>query len=239
MAQNVFERCEKKYLLDARQFRAIAERLADRTRLDNYGQYTIYNLFYDTENFDLIRASIEKPLYKEKFRIRSYGKAEPDSPVYLELKKKYDGIVYKRRAKMPHLEANFFLSEGYKFTQETQILREIAQFLTRYPVSKKVFLSYDRTALCGTQDKALRITFDRNIRFRQTELRLDNGCFGTNILAPGQVLMEIKNTGALPLWLCRALSEAGIFPTSFSKYGVCYRDFILPDLLKREVIASA
>lgn len=239
MAAMTFERIEKKYLLSALQYSALKDFLSTEMTADEHGEYAISNLYYDTDEFDLIRHSTSKPLYKEKLRVRSYGKASADSEVFIELKKKLDGVVYKRRAKMPYEQAKAFLG-GYGYCGESQILREITYFLMMNDVSPKVYLYYDRKALRGIKDESFRITFDTNIRFRQSELRLDNGTWGTNLLRAGEVLMEVKAIGAMPVPFTRELSRLGIFPTSFSKYGTAYEHYILPELIPvREVEASA
>ncbi|MDR3288618.1 MAG: polyphosphate polymerase domain-containing protein [Peptococcaceae bacterium] len=232
-------------MIDHAQYEALAACLAAKTAPDRYGAYLVSNLYYDTDQFDLIRASLEKPLYKEKLRLRCYGKADKDTPVFLELKKKYQGVVYKRRIKLAYKETKHIAARGIPQRSDSlQVSREIAYFLTQYPVTEKVFLCYDRLALTGVEDKGLRLTFDTNIRFRQTELGLENAPWGTNILEPGKVLMEIKTPGAIPLWLSRTLSASGIFPVSFSKYGTCYSEFMRQDSgqeprRERQVMASA
>lgn len=239
MSKRVFERVEKKYLLNPAQLSALREQLSGKMCEDCFGRYTISNLYYDTDTYELIRHSLEKPVYKEKLRLRCYGKASHNTDVFIELKKKYKGVVYKRRETLPYSAALAFLS-GSSVDASSQILREINAFRERYNVSPRVFLCYDRTALAGVDDPELRLTFDTNVRFRQTELRLDNGTFGTDILPAGCTLMELKANGAIPLWLSQILSELQIFPTSFSKYGVCYTNFILPSLISsREVATSA
>ncbi|MDR2771361.1 MAG: polyphosphate polymerase domain-containing protein [Clostridiales Family XIII bacterium] len=230
--QTVFRRYEKKYRLNAAQYAALAVRLAGRMTRDAYGAYTVFNLYYDTAGFDLIRASVEKPLYKEKLRLRCYESPRDDTPVFLELKKKYDGIVSKRRIRLPYAEARDFpRSADAALANGSQIAREIEYFLSRYPVSAKLFLAYERVALKGAEaDGDLRITFDSGIRFRLTDLRLDSAARGRAILED-VILMEVKNSGNLPSWLCRILNEEAVFPASFSKYGFCYTEHILRDAL--------
>lgn len=239
MEQTIFQRYEKKYMLGQSQYEALQAILEGRMKTDVYGQYTICNLYYDTDHFDLIRASIEKPVYKEKFRIRSYGVPGDGNPVFLELKKKYNGVVYKRRVTLPLAEAKRFLKTGDCGLKDSQIMDEIRYFMDMYRVEEKAFISYDRFALIGIEDPELRVTFDSNMRFRQIELGLDKGIWGTDILERGELLMEIKAPVALPIWLSRALSELEIFPTSFSKYGTCYSRFLSELYLGKGACASA
>lgn len=213
-----FERYEKKYLLSQDSFAKLQGRLACRLAPDAYGAYTVCNLYYDTPDYRLIRASIEGPDYKEKLRLRSYGVPSGQDPVFLELKKKCGGIVYKRRAALT-LDR---LRQGDM--EESQVLREIGWFMRLYrePVPR-VYIAYDREAFLVREEPELRVTFDRNIRWRQSLLDLSKGAWGARLLPEGEVLMEIKVPGVMPVWLCHTLSELDIYPTSFSKYGMCYK----------------
>lgn len=228
MAQNnqVFQRVEKKYLLDPTQYDALLEYMKPYMTADSYGQHTICNIYYDTDNSDLIRMSLDKPRYKEKFRIRSYGVPQMDSKVFLEIKKKYKGVVFKRRASMTLLEAKEYLNGHKSPDQESQILNEIDYFMNLYHPVPKLYLAYDRIAFFGTQDPELRMTFDTNIRSREDHLNLEDGDQGIYLLNEGMHLLEIKISDAMPMWMAKALSELSIFPVSFSKYGSIYEEKI-------------
>ena len=196
-------------------------------QVDQYGLHTICNIYYDTPDDLLIRRSLEHPVYKEKLRLRSYGIPGPDSPVFLEIKKKYDNIVNKRRVQMTLEEAYRYVEQGRRPEPDCQILREIDFFLQTHEVSPKAFIACEREAWVDREEPELRITFDRNLRWRDTDLHLSSGSGGEPLLPDGEVLMEIKIPGAAPLWLAHLLSELEIFPTSFSKYGTCYRQDLL------------
>ena len=221
--QAVFRRVEKKYVLTEERYDQLLEHLIPHMEFDEYGLHTICNIYYDTRQYELIRHSIEKPIYKEKLRLRSYGIPTKESDVFLEIKKKWKGVVYKRRSAMSLKSAVSFLEQKEIPSVNSQILREIAYFLSMYPVEPKQFIAYDRIAMYGKEDSELRITFDANIRSRDEELSLAAGDYGSLLLPPGERIMEIKMTGAMPLWLAHTLSELSIFPTSFSKYGNLYK----------------
>ena len=239
MTGTTFQRYEKKYMLTREQCTALMKYSTGRLQPDEYGSYTISNIYYDTDNFDLIRMSLEKPVYKEKLRMRCYGSPETGKPVFLELKKKYDGVVYKRRAELTYQDAERFMTTRPCSEGDTQIMKEIGYFLSVYPVKPKVFLSYDRVALAGIEDSGLRVTFDTGMRFRRTSLSLNKGNWGTDLLDQDKILMEVKVPGAFPLWMSRVFSELGIFPSSFSKYGSCYERYLADGFFKREVGHSA
>lgn len=233
--QNTFQRFEIKYLLTPHQKSAVLFAMKAYMEKDCHPSSTICNLYFDTPDFLLIRRSLEKPVYKEKLRMRSYGLPHSDSPVFVELKKKYQSVVYKRRLSMSLSQAENYLCKNIppicdlspkilsQSRQKSQILREIDYFRKFYQyLQPAVFLSYQRKAFAGIQDKTLRITFDENILWRREQLSLEKGIYGTPILPPGCTLMEIKIPDSMPLWLAKTLSEYGIHKTSFSKYGKAY-----------------
>lgn len=221
---NVFARKELKYRLTASQDRFLREALAPYVRPDRYGESTICNIYYDTPDFRLIRKSIEKPIYKEKLRLRSYGPAGPDDNTFLELKKKYKGIVYKRRICLPERDAMNYLSGTSPLPEESQIAKELDWFLAFYgDLQPAVYLNYDRTAYYAKEDPDLRITFDRNICFRTDDLSLQSLPGGRFVIGPGESILEIKAAGAMPLWLTALLTQANAQRTPFSKYGTTYQ----------------
>ena len=172
--------------------------------------------------------------------MRSYGVPAGGDRVFVEIKKKYDGVVYKRRITAAPADAAAFLRTGKSAAPLGQIGREIAWFQRTYHAEPKVLLAYDRTAFAGVDDPAVRITFDTDIRWRTTALDLRRGDYGTPLLPPGQILMELKLPGACPLWLSRALTDIGARQTSFSKYGACYKTCILPtETFSKEALCSA
>ena len=166
-------------------------------------------------------------VYKEKLRVRSYNTPTPDGNVFVELKKKFKGIVYKRRITMSATDAMAYLAGEQPAPKESQISKEIDWFLKTNPVSPKVLISCDRSAYVSKDNPELRITFDRNIRWREDELDLCAGSHGQPLTEAGQVLMEIKIPGAAPLWLAHMLSGLELYPRGFSKYGTCYRTALL------------
>jgi hypothetical protein len=225
--QCCFKRYEKKYMLTPAQQATILDAIRTRMKPDEHASYTICNIYYDTEDFALIRESLAKPVYKEKLRVRSYGTARDDSKVFVEIKKKYDGVVYKRRVTTEAANVPGWLGGEKRLSPGGQISREIDWFQQVHRTRPRVFIAYDRVAFAGIDQPDLRITFDTNIRWRETDLDLRYGDCGTPLLAKDQVLMEIKIPGTAPLWLAELLSEAGAFQTSFSKYGTYYKTVVL------------
>ena len=222
-----FKRYEKKYLLSAEQYAALKEKLKDRLLPDLYFKSTVCSVYYDDESYSLIRHSLEKPVYKEKLRLRSYGVPGPGDAVFVELKKKYKGVVYKRRASVPAKRAEEWLAGEASAPEDNQISREIDFVLQNRRLEPKAFIGCDRTAWVAADEPELRITFDENLRWRDHDLSLTAGDAGEPLLDNGQVLMEIKLPGAAPLWLAHLLSELELYPRSFSKYGTCYQKDLL------------
>lgn len=228
--QSIFKRFELKYMLTLEQKQRILEAMQAYMRLDKYGRTTIRNIYYDTPDYRLIRRSLEKPVYKEKLRIRSYRRSGREDKVFVELKKKYKGIVYKRRLSCKQQQALEWLG-GTEPPEAGQIAREISYFRDFYPgLGPTVFLSYEREAYYSLDGSDFRVTFDDHILCRGTDLTLDMPPGGDSILPEGKVLMEVKTSGAIPLWMTKVLSDNGIYKTSFSKYGTAYQTLIFPNL---------
>ena len=202
--QSVFRRYEKKYLVTQEQYDRLAKVFAPRMERDRFSESTISNIYYDTPDFRLIRRSLDQPVYKEKLRLRTYRTPHADTEAFVEIKKKYDHVVYKRRIGMNYQQAVDYL-DGAPAPEESQISREIDWFCRFYEgLQPAMCIFYDRLAVFDREQPDLRVTFDSGIRCR--------AC-----------LMEIKIPGAAPLWLARALSDAGVFPSHFSKYGAAYQ----------------
>ncbi|SFP88184.1 VTC domain-containing protein [Butyrivibrio proteoclasticus] len=225
--KDVFQRIEVKYLLDDIQYNELMKRLEGMAAIDSYGETSILNIYFDTPDFKLIERSLEKPKYKEKLRLRTYGVASDDTNAFIEIKKKYAGVVYKRRISMPYAKAIDYLVNGKEIENKTQISNEIDYFLKYYKgIRPAMAISYDRIAMAGISDPDLRITFDRNIRWRTENLSLSQGNVGKDILLPGQHLMELKIAGAMSMELARILDELNIRKISFSKYGRGYLEYM-------------
>ncbi len=227
MAITVMKRYELKYLLTAEQTDHLRKRLTGHMEPDQYGKTSIASLYYDTPTYQLIRTSVEKPEFKEKIRLRSYGIATEESPVYLELKRKAYGIVYKRRVETTiPLVKKFFSGEG-DICAPGQINREITTFRDHYKtLVPACMIIYDRTAYFEPGGD-LRLTIDEDPRYRTDDLTLTRSMDGTSLLGEGQTILEIKVQEAVPLWLCDILSAGGIRKGSFSKYGEAYRKQLL------------
>lgn len=222
-----FKRYEKKYILSPWQYDSLRRELDGLIEPDEFFKSTVCSIYYDTENYSLIRNSIDAPIYKEKLRLRSYNVPGPEDTVFVELKEKFKGLVYKRRIAMGELAAEEYLAGRAAPPDSLQVTREIDWFLKCNKVRPSVFIASDREAWVAKSDRELRITFDHDIRWRDTELSLRCGSHGESILTEGSVLMEIKMPGSAPVWLARMLSELGIFPTGFSKYGTCYKNNLI------------
>lgn len=227
--KTVFKRCELKYIIAPEQKKKIISAMRPYMIPDCYGRTTVRNIYFDTDTYLLIRRSVEKPIYKEKLRIRSYKKADPGSTVFVELKKKYKHIVYKRRLSLPYKEAEEWMSGVRHPDIHTQISEEIDYFLAYYKnLHPTVFLSYEREAYYSDDENDFRVTFDDTILCRQHDLSLSSEVYGTPIFPEEKILMEIKCPGGIPLWMTKVLSEEKIYKTSFSKYGAAYKLLIFP-----------
>ena len=239
--QAVFKRYELKYMITAEQKARILKAMQPYMEPDRFGRSTVRNIYFDTDDFILARHSIAKPDFKEKLRIRCYAKADADSTVFVELKRKFDGVVYKRRVGLREADAMKWMA-GVNDPQlsdrlaagSPQVTNEIEYFKASYSGLKPVlYLAYDREAFrmkSGAADSdggtEFRVTFDSNIRCREGDLTLKSEAYGTEMLKEGMFLMELKCPGAIPLWMTAILSQEHIYKTSFSKYGTAYCSFM-------------
>lgn len=227
--QKIFERKEVKYLLSYKQWESLLKQMEPFMKLDEYGKHLISNIYYDTNTWYLARHSMSKPTHKEKVRVRSYGVPQMNEAVFLELKKKYKGIVYKRRTSMPLNRTERFLSHEKisLLTESNQILKEFQYVMACYPDLKPaMYISYERLAYLGKEDPNVRMTFDQNILYRTYDLSLAQGSYGKEILPEEKLLMEIKINGGMPLWLVNALTDLAIYPAKFSKFSTGYEDYL-------------
>lgn len=218
----IFKRAEQKYRVPEETAYELGKLLALDFVPAEYYRGTNCSLYYDTADHEMITHSMEKPAYKEKLRLRSYGTPDEDSTVFIELKKKYKGITYKRRECLPYGEAVQFLNQGIYPKKDTQIMREIDWVLQTRGLKPSFLIVYDRLSFCGAKDPSLRATLDSNIRYRTEDLRLDAGTSGHLLELGGDQILEIKADGALPLRLVRGLKKLRLFPCSFSKFAEAY-----------------
>lgn len=242
MALEVFHRYEKKYLLNEAQYQKMRALLQERMIPDRYNRdgkkYTISNIYFDTKEDHLISRSLEKPEYKEKLRLRSYGPVKEDDSVFLEIKKKNLDLVNKRRTVLTLKEAKAYLLEGKwpeNGSSNPQILHEIDYLVHQEHVEPKVYLAYDRLAYFSPESTGMRVTIDSGIRARRTDVRLSGEDYGELLLEEGRYLMEVKVIDSIPLWFTKALSEEGIYSVSFSKYGTEFQKYCEKTMRERQV----
>lgn len=233
----VFNRSEKKYLISSAAAEKLIRHFGESLKADKRGSTLIRNLYLDTPDYLLIRRSIEKPLYKEKLRIRTYGAVSgPQHEAFLEIKKKLEGQVYKRRLSVPLNQIEGFIKGEY--LPEGQIAKELSWSCKQYEqLEPAISVIYQRKAYSypGLEGE-VRLTFDYDLAakpgvkgdfYRPFEQEAYS-----SLLPQDYCIMEIKALGAMPLELTRFLSSEKIFPTSFSKVGTAYKHFYSKNLLK-------
>lgn len=218
-----FRRVEIKYMLNPDEYKALLGLIWPNIEKDRYFASTNCSIYFDTDNKDLAIYSMEKPLYKEKLRLRSYNVPTLDDTVFIEIKRKFNGIGSKRRIAVKLKNFYRYLETGKLNSTNPQIKSEIDHCITHYNLKPKLFLAYDRNSYCDLATKSFRLTFDRNIRSRETDLRLEHGDQGKPYFKQNQIMMETKTLDAYPLWFSQALAKLKIYPVSFSKYGKVYQ----------------
>ncbi|MHC1722609.1 MAG: polyphosphate polymerase domain-containing protein [Aminipila sp.] len=243
MAIEVFNRFENKYFVTEEKMVRVLDEIETHMTPDKNNisrkTYSICNLYFDTEDDYLIRTSLSKPVYKEKLRLRTYGTPKKEDIAFLEIKKKVQGLVNKRRTKITIQDAYRFIENGGKVAVDDymnpQVLKELSYMVQNYKLYPKVVIAYDRMAYFEKGNPDLRISFDTNIRSRRDNLKLEEGDYGTLLVQPGLWLMEIKTAKAMPLWLTDLLAREEIRRVSFSKYGTEFKNYI-NDNTNKEVI---
>lgn len=232
---NTFKRREMKFLLNEEQYKLLFDEISRCMTEDKFGLHTIMNIYLDNQNSDLILNSISKPVYREKLRLRAYGKtAEDDTKAYLEIKKKFKGVTYKRRLDGNYKQLFDYITNGItpeitnseRHPNRQQIFAEIDYLIKRMDLEPKIIICYDREAFFGNEDKEFRLTFDGNIRYRRNDLDLRSGDDGEIFGKAPYRIMEVKSAGSIPLWLVRILSANKIYQGSFSKYATIYQEEI-------------
>ena len=225
MNDGVFRRYEEKYLLSEEDKYKLFQEINKYLEEDEYFKSKICSIYFDNDNNDLIINSLEKPIYKDKIRLRSYGIPNINDNVFLEIKNKYKGITGKRRIKIKLKDFNEYI-ENNNNINNSQIMKELDYLFKYYHLKPSMYISYDRLSYVGKSNDYLRITLDSNLKARQDNLKLDYGDYGKRYFKDNYYIMEIKTLGSIPLWLTRSLNKLGIFPTSFSKYGNFYKKYI-------------
>ena len=222
----VMKRYEMKYILSKEQLFYLKNSLCGHMEVDQYGKTSVASIYYDTPDYRVIRASIEKPAYKEKLRLRSYGLAKNKDHVYLEIKRKTEGVVYKRRVETTEEEASLFLNNKIETIGSNQIAKELAYFRNFYgKLEPKIVIAYDRTSYAEI-DGDIRLTIDENPRYRSFDLNLHSSMDGELLLPAVSAILEIKVQQELPLWLVEILSKGKIYKTTFSKVGEAYKKIV-------------
>ncbi len=232
--QTIFKRHELKYRLTKQQYSLLCDCMKNHMVLDSYGRHKISNVYFDTDDFSIIRHSIERPKYKEKLRLRVYGQPNEDSMSFIELKKKYNGVVYKRRIPSTQSKAMSYLCNESELDDNSQIKKEVDYFInTHKHLSPSIYLSYEREAYYSLSDEDFRITFDFDIKMRDIDISPYESEHDVNILLDDCVVLEVKTVWGLPFWFIDFLGQNGLYKTSFSKYGTAYNNFILPKYIQR------
>lgn len=236
--RRIFERKETKYIIKKETFDAFFKELLAYMSVDEYGKHTIFSLYFDTDGYTFIQHSLTKPTYKEKFRVRSYGIPCEDALVFLEIKKKVRGIVYKRRVPIRYSEYQKWQETGILpiELEDTQIGKEITWLFSQHPdLSPRVMIAYDRLSLFESEESAFRVTFDQKIRYRQTDLHFSRMPEYAIVAPEVDVLMEVKAIGAYPLWFVSLLDAYAIRKASFSKYAQTYERYVFMEEEKEYV----
>lgn len=220
--KEIFARYEEKYIIDIKTMEELISKYKDEIQEDYYAESMIQNIYYDTSDYIILRSALDKQHYKEKLRIRTYNDISDNSMVFIEIKKKSQGIVYKRRTSTPYNELKDIFDEDI----DNQVIKEVKWLKSRYNLLPKLFISYFRHSFVGTKDSNFRVTFDTDIKWRPKDLKLQNTIYGYDITPDNAVVMEVKTGAGIPLWFVEFLDSHNIYPTNYSKYKACCIDMM-------------
>lgn len=221
MALTIIDRFEQKYFITDSDYKKLMRKINDKLEKDKYFKETIYNVYFDNDSNELINRSMDKPMYKEKVRLRSYEIPKNDTVVFLEIKKKFDDYGNKRRIEITHKEALDYIEKRKIPKCNKQIMNEIDYCFNKYNLKPIVSINYDRLAYYFKEDPSYRITFDNNVRYSFNDVSLKD-LSDSNLLFENGYIMEVKTLNGLPLWFNKILDELRIYPTSYSKIGKIY-----------------
>ena len=229
MENKIIDREEQKYYLSEKQYKDLISLIDNKIKADEYFSETIYNIYFDNNNFEIINRSLEKPFYKEKIRLRSYEKTNLDTLVFLEIKKKFGSNSNKRRVVIKYKDFINYLNNGQIPDTDTQIMKEIDYCFKKYKLKPKIKIRYDRYAYLLKSDDDFRITFDTNVRYNLFDFDFNNTKDDLKFLNE-EYIMEIKTFNGIPLWLNKILLKLRIYPTSYSKVGKIFESLKESDI---------
>ena len=231
--QKTFDRIEKKCLITKEQKQHMLEVVKANMHKDSYFESEVYNIYFDTDNYDLIIQSVEQPMFKEKLRARSYGGFDK---VFFEIKTKLCGkennVGYKRRVRITKNDYNklvknhekllSFMPQNADGPNDYRVAREVDYLIDLFDLKSKILVFYIRQSWQG--EGGLRITFDEDLKYRTKDIGFSKRKIDKNYFDDEKnIIMEIKAHGVLPLWLVKKLSAERIFPQQFSKVGKIYQ----------------
>ncbi|TFD97092.1 polyphosphate polymerase domain-containing protein [Jeotgalibacillus sp. R-1-5s-1] len=229
MAIEIFNRFELKYLISIDEYYEMRSKLLERMTFDSYGnndgKYNIISLYFDSAERGIYYETKNKLSFRQKLRLRVYDRTSIEDQAFFEIKQKFKNVVNKRRTvlslndayKLIKNKPNIF-SKELPPASNTQILKEVIHFRNQYELEPDIIVSYDRQAFVGVNEPDLRVTFDYNLMTRDYDLRLENGPYGHHFIHPDLVVLEIKVSNSVPLWLSNIVSEMNLSRKSVSKF---------------------
>ena len=236
-------RVEKKYLITRSEKATLLKALKKQLVHDEYYKEEILSLYLDTDNFDLAIKTIDRPEFREKVRVRAYNVPKRSTRIFFEVKTKLatnkTKIGNKRRLIIPLKDFYSYMNTGKNLEQiaasasnnnpqQIQVAKELDYLIKHYNLRPKIIIVSNRTAFSGKNDPTFRLTFDENLRFRTTDLKLEKGSSGEKYFPSTPdpkrgIIMEAKTINAMPPWFVDEISRLKIYPTRFSKYGKIYQ----------------
>jgi len=180
-------------------------------------RYVISSLYLDSPGWELYRTTTEGHQNRFKLRIRSYSD-DPATPVFLEIKKRANQVVLKRRACVDRALAVSFL-EGMPASTEDPNCREFVESARRLAAQPALRVRYEREAYESRGADPVRVTMDTSVAYAPTtgpNLSL-NGPGWEDTPTEG-VILEVKFTDRAPRWVTGMIRSLGLERCSIPKY---------------------
>ncbi|MFC1635990.1 VTC domain-containing protein [Planctomycetota bacterium] len=225
-----------KYHITESKAAAIARYVGNFLQMDRYsklqrrGDYPIVSLYLDSGDLQLCRESLGGHKNRFKLRIRSYTD-EPEYPRFFEIKRRMNTIIMKSRtrvmdADVPNLLAGLPLPTQ-AFTADVKTINQFQLYMNSIRARPAVLVRYMRHAFEGDSNNRVRVTFDRELAYKVTnlpEVRLGGSGWQRNPFNINGVILEIKFTGNFPAWLTEMVKYFNLRQRSISKYASSIKD---------------
>ncbi len=179
---------------------------------DNGDGYLVSSLYLDTPEFQVFHRAAG--FRQRKYRLRRYG---DEALVWMELKRKQQGRVRKRRTSVADMELQPKLLSPLDETWEGGWFRRRLENFQLRPVCQ---VTYQRFACVGISPFGpLRLTLDTDLKFQRTDnWAVPSQPLTSDCLLPDQQILELKFRETIPNSFRDLIRDQRLVEGTFSKY---------------------